>query len=115
MSVIDLADVETGCTGDEAAAGDTTCGADATPPVGELSSALSAGLIRVDCVTRELIQSHGSGHLAGGVWSVGTLAVHELACYSIEVRYGLDATSDTQQKAQSDQTTWRFAFDGSTV
>jgi hypothetical protein len=114
MSVIDLADVETDCTGDEAAAGDTTCGPDATPPLGELSSALSTSITRFDCATGRGITT-ASANLAGALFDVGALAVHEVACYSIEVDYASEVPSETQQMAQSDQTTWRFAFDGSTL
>jgi predicted ribosomally synthesized peptide with SipW-like signal peptide len=119
MRVIDLVDVETGCTGDEAAAGDTTCGPSASPPTGELSSVLLAGLSRVDCSTGNVISgSSSSGYIAapgGLLLDAGTLNSGAVACYGLSVLYDGSASATAQQKAQSDQTTWRFAFDGSTT
>jgi hypothetical protein len=113
MTVIDLTDSETGCTGDEGEAGDTTCGSG----VGELSSALSVGVFRFDCGT-------GSGTTADRDWlnasttknfALGPLQPGEVACVAADVAYGRNVPELTQQVAQSDRATWRFAFDGATA
>src|SRR5688572_6779088 len=113
MTVIDLADSETGCTGDEAAAGDTTCGTG----LGELSSALAVGTFRIDCAT-------GQGPVPERDWlnnasttnfSLGSLGPGEIACVIVDVVYGLNVPENTQQVAQSDRAQWRFAFDGTTA
>lgn len=113
MTVIDLTDSETGCTGDEAAAGDATCGSG----VGELSSALSVGVFRFDCET-------GAGSIPERDWlnasttknvALGPVQPGEVACVAADVGYGHNVPELTQQVAQSDRATWRFAFDGATA
>ena len=116
MTAIDLVDVETGCTGDEAAAGDTTCGTNAVPPTGELSASLQITIGPFDCVTGQ----GNSGFiqfldvLAGSSMPAGSLAVGEIGCYQIEVRIPVNLPVSTYQISQSDQSTWRLAFDGTT-
>jgi predicted ribosomally synthesized peptide with SipW-like signal peptide len=111
-SAIDVTDLDTGCTGDEAAV-DTTCGVDETtlaPQAGELSPLLTVGMVKADCNDAN---QGGSG--VGTVASmsgatVATLAPGEVKC----VKYSVDyvATQAEAQTAQSDTVTWRFAFDG---
>ena len=122
-SVIDLVETETGCTGDEAAAGDTTCG---IAPVGggtgigdgELGTVLNAQVLPFDCVTEDqlpngVVQSLET--LASTPGSLGTLAPNAIACLRVSVYIpgpGGDLTVEALQRAQSDKAQWRFAFDG---
>jgi len=116
-STIDLSDVETACTGDEAAAGDASCGPGAT--VGELAPNLSAAIQQVSCATG----APGGGGTSGSLQSLQSAAAlgiiqtpDEIVCLRIGIAYPpAPATSDTAiQIAQTDQVTWRFAFDGTT-
>jgi len=110
--VIDLVDQEVGCTGDEQAAGDATCGTGA----GELSSAVAATVFPRDCTT-------GNGTLGDGDWlaslagpktiPMGSLSPGERSCVYLEIMYGLNVPDNDVLIAQSDQVTWRFAFDAS--
>jgi hypothetical protein len=114
MTVIDLIDQEAGCTGDEAAAGDTTCGSGE----GEIAQVLAVSLGVLDCGT-------GSGTSIGGEWlsslatgtsfSLGSLAPGDVRCLSLEVMYALNRSDAEVLIAQSDVVTWRFAFDGVSV
>lgn len=111
-TAVDLTDSETGCTGDEQAAGDATCGSG----VGELSPLLFVDVLALDCST-------GSGPpptsktlaaLGGSPISLGSLASGAQVCVRVEVRYPGSTPDAETQKAQSDSVTWRFAFDGTT-
>lgn len=114
VKAIDLTDSEAGCTGDEAAAGDTTCGTGA----GEISDIIAVNARSIDCAT-------GAAGPIGGQWlsvlpgnpmSLGTVASGAQACARIEVTYApLNTTANQQLLAQSDTATWRFAFDGATA
>jgi predicted ribosomally synthesized peptide with SipW-like signal peptide len=113
-SAIDVSDLDVECTGDEAAAGDATCGADA----GELSPLLGVDIDLVNCsspavvitdspaeyldsFTDQLVTAPGVGIIAGDTW-----------CLAIHVTYPTPADEAIAQRAQTDQVTWRFAFDG---
>jgi len=115
MSVIDLVDVEIGCTGDEASV-DLSCGLDQE---GELSPNLVIGLTKYSCV-----DGISLGFITGGLSNLAvngmpfqsgsTLAPNEIFCASVEIYYPTTATTEQVQAAQSDRATWRFAFDGTT-
>jgi hypothetical protein len=110
--VIDLVDQEVGCTGDEQAAGDTTCGTGA----GELSTAVAAYANRLDCTTGIGTPADGDrlSTLAGPkTLPIGSLSAGETTCVDLEIMYGLNLSDTDVLIAQSDQVTWRFAFDGS--
>jgi hypothetical protein len=120
-STIELNDLDTGCTGDEAAFGDTTCGGGQT---GELSDVLVAAIAELDCDTATYVAQTTSASLAalaspvglpvGGIVGrpAGDLSPGQTACYFIELRYP-DSTPEVDvQVAQSDTVAWRFAFDG---
>jgi hypothetical protein len=117
VTAIDVVETETGCTGDEAAAGDATCGT-AGLGDGELGSVLITSLVQSNCLTGVNVSDSFSGSiqdLAGGANAVGTVAPGEVACiYTTWAmpEAGPFATSDELQQAQSDKVTWRYAFDG---
>jgi len=117
ISVIDVVDTETGCTGDEAAAGDATCGT-AGIGDGELSTALIQTVSRLDCAlsTTELAISPYFAELIDTPTALGTLASGEVTCVWLRVQMTAPgqggATLESIQQAQSDKVEWRFAFDG---
>lgn len=110
VSVIDLLDLDVACTGDEAAAGDTTCGGDL---VGEASGALHSLVSRRDCTTGDEL-SWASATLSSNALTpiplpgTSPLAAGEVACIVFGVGYYPGAD---QQLTQSDKATWRYAFD----
>jgi hypothetical protein len=119
LTAIDIVDSDIACTGDEAAFGDTTCGLDQTtmqPQAGELSPNLTIETNLYDCgMGIELlpIVPNFSSSLADlgatptGLWS---LAPGGSVC--VQLRVFWRATGDAAQVSQSDEATWRFAFDG---
>jgi hypothetical protein len=116
----DLADVETDCTGDEATV-DTGCGVVAgTAYDGELSQALRVRLSNWDCGTGasngDILAGFENLTQPGGVPIQGelTLGPGDVYCGSVEVLYLQDTAVDIVQAAQSDQATWRFAFNATT-
>jgi predicted ribosomally synthesized peptide with SipW-like signal peptide len=114
MTVEDLVETETGCSTGEVAAGDATCGNDLE---GELSSGLVAFLNRPACSTGSTSGPAGYLDLATLQWSAiilpgSALAPGDIACVYVGVTWTGDAT--TLQLTQTDQLTWRFAFDGVT-
>ncbi|HEY2916867.1 MAG TPA: hypothetical protein VGI98_06595 [Candidatus Limnocylindrales bacterium] len=117
IAAIDLVDADIDCTGDEAALGDTTCGLDQTtqlPQAGELSPNLNVFITAFDCLGGvELTQYevHSSiTDLTSTAASLGSLGPDQDRCFNIAV---VDSARDlAAQLAQSDQATWRFAFDG---
>jgi hypothetical protein len=120
MSAIDLTDADISCTGDEAAYGDTTCGqVGGVAQLGELSPLIRIWVLSVDCSTNGYI-SDTSASLSSlaqqplAVQAAGALemAPGTTACYSLRLRYPDTASPTDVQLAQSDQATWRFAFDG---
>jgi predicted ribosomally synthesized peptide with SipW-like signal peptide len=122
-SAIDLLDADIDCTGDEAAAGDTTCGLDQTtqqPQAGELSPLLLIDIDRVDCAdigtvlednaSQTLDQYNDEPVRMGPGAAVPPLAPNEYACLMVRGSYPTPAEA-VAQRAQSDQVTWKFAFD----
>jgi predicted ribosomally synthesized peptide with SipW-like signal peptide len=120
-STIDLSDVDSACTGDESAFGDTTCGGD---QAGELSDNLVAAIAELDCDTAAYAGQTGAASLSalaspvglpvGGIVGrqAGDLNPGQTACYFVELRYPNSTAEVDIQLAQSDTVTWRFAFDG---
>jgi len=121
-TALDLLDVDVDCTGDELAAGDTDCGPGPVGIVhfGELSSVIVVDLMRVTCelspaFTHQVIGTVSSGlaDFNGIALGVGTpLQPGQTTCILSTVRYPSTTGAAAQQRAQSDRTTWRFAFDG---
>jgi hypothetical protein len=110
VSVIDLLDLDVACTGDEAAAGDTTCGGDL---LGEASAALYSSVSRRDCTTGDELSWANQTLASNAVTPIplpgaSPLAPGEIACILFTVGYYPYAD---QQLTQSDQATWRYAFD----
>lgn len=105
-------DSDPACTGDEAAAGDATCGND---QAGELSPLISVDIRTVNCQTLA-----GTGGLAQTVdqWATASafaapqLAAGDIACIEFALRYSSVATETQVQQAQSDMVTWNFRFEG---
>jgi len=109
-----LRDVDTLCTGDEAAAGDLSCGDDA---VGELSDVLLVTVSHVACSNVTTILSSSSGTLAdmpGLLIPVGdsSVAPATTICVRLLLEYDRNATATQIQVAQSDLATWQFVFEG---
>jgi len=116
-TAIDLTDLDIACTGDEAALGDTTCGLDQTtqqPQAGELSPLLNVQFIPFDCSGGvELVSYQGQSELDTLVSTpvaLGPLNPGQDRCFNLFVYYS--ASGLAAQLAQSDQATWKFAFDG---
>ena len=110
-TVIDLLESETGCTGDEGAF-DPTCG---IGEAGELATVLRATAGGIDCATSIAgpYTANLLGPLAAGAsLSLGSLTAGSTACYLIGAWYPTWADPTDVQIAQSDQVSWRFAFDG---
>jgi hypothetical protein len=110
MTIVDLHDVETACTGDEPAF-DPSCVADEP---GELSSVLFGNGSIIDCATAS---GPGSGIrladlAAGQAVTLGTLTAGSTGCFLAGATYPFYVADIDQQVAQTDQATWRFAFDG---
>jgi hypothetical protein len=111
VSVLDLVDLDVACTGDEAAAGDTTCGSN---QLGEASPALFSGVARESCASggnigfvAPTLAEHSQTPIALP-GTTATLAPGETACIRLSVAY----IADDRQVIQSDLATWRYAFDG---
>ena len=116
ISAIDVVDTDIACTGDEAAAGDTTCGGDAA---GELSLVIYGNLRTFNCDTGAPALVTGLGNLASGMavsHSSWALDPGETLCGSVEVIYltGLPVTVDDTLRAQSDSVTWKYQFTAGT-
>ncbi len=117
MTAIDLVDTETGCTGDEAAAGDATCGT-AGIGDGDLSPALLVVFTRIDCSTAasQIAGNTVLATLAASPDSLGSLNAGDTACISLRVQMLVAGQQGVPlegiQQAQSDKVEWRFAFDG---
>lgn len=109
-TVIDLVDLDTGCTGDEATL-DTTCGGD---QAGELGVVLFWDMtVWTSCGSTG---SNVFGNSLSAPYSIGlgTLDPGEVGCYSASVYYPLNRTAEDVQRAQSDTASWKFAFDATT-
>ena len=116
VSAIDVVETETGCTGDEADAGDATCGTDGVGD-GELGDVLTAEMVIQDCegfnvgdVVRDSVEG-----LAATPTVLGTIEPGAVACIyanTFITNPGVVYTPEQLQQAQSDKVEWRFAFDG---
>lgn len=117
VSVIDLADLDVDCTGDEHAAGDTTCGLNATqqPQAGELSPLLYVEFDEGMCATGGFLPPIDAAAPLPSTTAVSFAAQQlqpgSIECLRIDVAYPTPSPTDALL-AQSDQATWRFAFDG---
>ena len=120
LTAIDITDLEVDCTGDEAAFGDTTCGIPAgqVSSPGELSQNLVIETDLYDCMTGAGILTPGVPDFSSSLADLGTTptALHSLAsgaelCVRERV-FWRPATTDAAQVSQSDEATWKFAFDG---
>jgi hypothetical protein len=111
--VIDLAETDVDCTGDEAAAGDTTCGAGGA---GELGAILEVSFANIPNCDSSNLGFGSSGPLLGTspVTAMGNIAAGTTFCGAIRIRASGTATVEDLIKAQTDRVTWRFAFEGTT-
>jgi predicted ribosomally synthesized peptide with SipW-like signal peptide len=123
-SSIDVVDADVDCTGDEAVAGDATCGIDQAtglPQAGELSPLLQFTIDVVDCSDPGTVIVPGDS-LTLAQWDMspiqftapptgGPLLPDAVACLRLGGSYPTPA-EDVAQRAQTDQATWKFAFDG---
>jgi hypothetical protein len=134
IAAIDLVDADIDCTGDEAAAGDTTCGLDPNSPpaapipqAGELSHSLNVTIDEIGCIfadpanpgptvisTTERALYDLSDTAPATRASIGTGALDPGAdmCLRLTIAYPSDTATTAVQQAQTDRATWRFAFDG---
>jgi len=126
LTAIDITDLDIDCTGDEAAFGDTTCGPDPTTQAlraGELSPNLTIETDLYDCTTGAGLLTPGVPDFSSSLANLGTtpetllpatglqnLAAGGSVCVRLRVRWS--ATGDAAQISQSDEATWKFAFDG---
>lgn len=111
VTTIDLVDTDTGCTGDEAAV-DTTCGGN---QAGELGTVLFTYGSRIDCTSGSGSSLFGNSLASPTPMALGTLEPGAILCGRVEVGYPMNRTADAVQKAQSDTSTWKWAFDGTTA
>jgi hypothetical protein len=115
VGAFDLTDVDTACTGDEAAAGDLSCGGSADGS-GELSEVVNVIFFNADCTGSPTAGDYGLNTLDTLVGTViplsASLASNGTVCYYVEAGLGAGATSTQLQVAQSDSTAWRFRFEG---
>jgi predicted ribosomally synthesized peptide with SipW-like signal peptide len=110
-SVIDVTDVDTACTGDEAA-GDTTCGGDAA---GELGTVLYGFVSRFPCQGGASDVNVDIGFLGNASPApLGTVAAGATVCGFVEVDYPQNRPLEDVLNAQSDTLTWKYAFNGTT-
>ena len=106
----ELVDVEVGCSPGEAEAGDTTCG----EGDGELSYMLIVSFGAVDCAAPSLSDPTQAGlaDMTSIAWHlVDRLDPAAVVCVRLDLSYPIDTAAANADLAQSDQTTWRFAFD----
>lgn len=108
LRAVELVDLDSACTGGEAAA-DTTCGAGRR---GELSSSLLHRIGLGSCPSvadARLVPRRRLSELAGSSLLLALMRRSELLCVRIQLRY--DPSDGTATVAsQSDRTTWRYAF-----
>ena len=115
-TAIELHDLDTACTGDEAAAGDTTCGLDGqeAPQLGELSPLLTVEMERVGCDDPSFMPYANNDPVALSEFTAepieSSLGPNQIACVRIQLAYPAVA-EEAAQRAQTDRSTWRFAFD----
>ena len=108
---IDLVDTDTGCTGDEAVV-DTTCGGN---QAGELGRVLFSYASRIDCTSGSGTSLFGNSLVAPTPMSLGTLEPGAILCGRVEIGYPMNRSADDVQRSQSDTSTWKWAFDGTTA
>lgn len=106
-----LEDTEVDCTGDEEDYGDATCGSG----VGELSAVVDVRFDQTDCdqMYAGIVVSRNLAALVDEPLALADLAPDVPACYAVGVSMASTYPATALQIAQSDQTTWRFQFDGS--
>jgi len=118
-SVLDLTQSDPQCTGDEQAI-DPQCGQPGSGQ-GQLADALQIDFQETDCLAGAPVgseQSYGLAALAstpGAVGSATGLLAATTTCLRITVRYPSTSPVNTVQAAQSDQVSWRFAFDATAL
>jgi hypothetical protein len=120
LTAIDIVDADVACTGDEAAFGDTTCGPNQStlqPQAGELSPNLTIETDLYDCNMGTGLLQVGVPDFSSSLADLGTtptalwnLPAGGSVCVRLRVHWR--ATGDAAQVSQSDEATWRFAFDG---
>jgi hypothetical protein len=127
LGAIDITDLDVDCTGDEADFGDTTCGqAAAGQPAnpGELSPNMEVDADLYDCMSGSGLISPGVPDFTSTLAGLGTtpialsnpttfpnLAPGGSVCVRLRVGWH-PADASAAQVSQSDETTWKFAFDG---
>ena len=109
VGVMDLVDTDPYCTNEESTF-DTSCGSGA----GELSGVLAATFgPYADCATPTNVNTGQLlSVLAADPIGFDSAAQAEVACFQIQVSYGLSASGPQRQAAQTDDVSWRFAFTG---
>ena len=110
VSVFDLVDSETGCTGDEQDYGDAPCGTQ-----GELSGVLIVRIFPLDCATNDSIAGTITTSLATMVGTPADLldlTPGQITCYGFIPALPDYPVTPEVQRAQSDRSTWRFRFTG---
>lgn len=130
LSAIDITDLDIDCTGDEAAFGDATCGiapdgaANAgLPQQGELSPNLTIETDLYDCMTGAGLLALGIPDFSSSLADLGTTPETLLPATGqqnlqpgsqvcVRLRIYARPTGDAAQVSQSDEATWKFAFDG---
>lgn len=108
-----IRNADTACTGDEAAAGDATCG---NGGVGELSPLLDLDVVEISCANSSTIATHSSGldGLQDAQLPVrdSVVAAGAQICVRFVLTYDRQASESEIQIAQSDLVTWTFTFEG---
>jgi len=107
---IDVTDVDIACTGDEEVAGDASCGQDGE---GELVARLYLVTQFVSCESGtpdQGTQGAFSAFVAQPL-PAGQIASQATRCFEVVVSYPEPSVPVDAQLAQSDEVTWRFAFD----
>jgi hypothetical protein len=106
--VSDVVDLDFACTGDEGAAGDTTCGGDGQ---GELGNVIANYLSLGECGANTPLTFIGFVGEQPSVPS-GVLPSGDTWCGALEVFYPLNRPDTDVLQAQSDRLTWRLSFNG---
>lgn len=111
---IELTDVDTSCTGDEAESGDATCGNGAA---GELSDVLTVSFTQLDCGTGDEVDGTaevGLDDIATTPLTLFQVGAGTYICIHSQLSYRDPADPAAAQVAQSDSTSWRFRFTAGT-
>jgi hypothetical protein len=117
LSVIDLVNKDSLCTGDESTV-DATCGTGTG--AGQLASVLEVKVNGYDCGDSSLqgtMGPTGFSAMASTPFSVSPdpLPAGEVGCVGISVAYASSTPEASIQAAQSDGVSWKFAFDVAAV